>query len=81
MVTVKFFGSARVKFKVKEIQIEALTIKELMSQVALQFNVNAKDIKQYLIYVNEVNITQLNLYRTKLNDGDIIYLLSPASGG
>ncbi len=81
MVTVKLFGTARVKFHEKEFQVEAGTVKELMEVLADRFSVRTKDVKQFLIYVNEVNITKLKMYRTKLNEGDVIMFLSPASGG
>ena len=71
MVKVKFFGSARVMLKEKDV----------LEFVADKYGVTVKDMKQHLIYVNEVNITKLKMYKTKLNDGDIIMLLSPASGG
>ena len=53
MIEVKFFGTARVKFQVRSIEVEA----------------------------NDVNIASLKMYKTKLNDGDKVMFLSPASGG
>lgn len=81
MVKVKFFGSARVMLKEKEIEGDFASVKDVLEFVADKYGVTVKDMKQHLIYVNEVNITKLKMYKTKLNDGDIIMLLSPASGG
>lgn len=81
MIKVKLFGSARVQFKEKEFEIEAKTVNDLIDLVAKRYQVKKKDIKQFLIYVNEVNIHELKMYRTKLNNNDVIMLLSPASGG
>lgn len=81
MVIVKLFGTARLKFNEKEVQVEASTVKELTVVLAERYGVKAKDIRQFLIFVNDSNITALKMFRTKLNDGDVIMLLSPASGG
>ena len=71
MIEVKFFGTARVKFQVRSI----------ISVVAERFCIREKEVKQFLIYVNDVNIASLKMYKTKLNDGDKVMFLSPASGG
>lgn len=81
MVNVKFFGIARLKFKEKEIQIEAGTVKDLCQAIADRYSVPFKDVKQFLIYVNGVNIVDLKTFRTPLKDGDNLMFLSPSSGG
>ena len=80
MIEVKFFGTARVKFQVRSIEVEASDVKELISVVAERFCIR-EEVKQFLIYVNDVNIASLKMYKTKLNDGDKVMFLSPASGG
>ena len=37
MIEVKFFGTARVKFQVRSIEVEASDVKELISVVAERF--------------------------------------------
>ncbi len=81
MVTVKLYGAARVQFKEKQFTIEAASVAELLDVVAARYGVKRKDMKQFLIYVNEENIHTLKMYQTKLNEGDEVMLLSPASGG
>lgn len=81
MVHIKFFGTARVKFGKKEMDADAKNVKELLKIVADEFGVTVKDMKQFLVYVNEVNINKLSMWRTKLYDADQIMFLSPASGG
>ncbi|HKL94591.1 MAG TPA: MoaD/ThiS family protein [Clostridia bacterium] len=81
MVHIKFFGTARVKFGKSEMVANAKCVKELLQIVADEFGVRVKDIKQFLIYVNEINISKLKMWRTKLYEGDQIMFLSPASGG
>lgn len=81
MVKVILYGSARVILKEKEVDLEAKTVKEVLKKLAEKFDVKYSKLKQHLIFVNEVNITKLKMYRTSLKDGDVLYFLSPASGG
>lgn len=81
MVKVRFFGMARINFDKKGFETEAATVKELVHKVAEATGIDEKEAKQYLIYVNEVNIDKLNRFRTKLHDGDEVLFLSPSSGG
>ncbi len=81
MIEVKLFGTARLDLNMKETQIEADTVKDLLKGIAKQAGVPDKKMKQFLVYVNEVNIDQLQRFKTKLVDGDKIMILSPSSGG
>lgn len=81
MITVVFFGAARIEFGIREIVVEASSVSELLKKIATKFNITYKKAKQYLCFVNEENITSLKMWRTKLFDGDKVMLLSPASGG
>ena len=81
MVKVKFFGTARVLLKDKEMEGDFKDVNEMVAAICVKYNVTKKDLKQYYIYVNEVNIAKLKKYKTELKDGDVVYLLSPASGG
>lgn len=81
MVKIKLFGIARVKFQVREVEIDAKSINDALVLLAEKFGVKSRDLKKFLIYVNEVNISQLKMYRTELKDGDVVMFLSPSSGG
>ena len=81
MVKVKFFGTARVLLKDKEMEGDFKNVKEMLEGIIQKYGVTMKDMKQYYVYVNEVNISKLKKYKTELKDGDVVYLLSPASGG
>ena len=81
MVKVKFFGTARALLKDKEMEGEFSNVGEMIDAIIVKYNVTKKDMKQYFIYVNEVNIAKLKKYKTPLKDGDVVMLLSPASGG
>ncbi|MEG1613799.1 MAG: MoaD/ThiS family protein [Clostridia bacterium] len=82
MVKVKFFGLLRLDLKIKEIDVEAQTVKELLSEVAQKTKMfSPRELKGYLIYVNGTLSTKLSGYRTKLKDGDVVIMMNPASGG
>ena len=81
MVKVKFFGTARVLLKDKEMEGNFKDVNDMIAAICVKYGVTKKDMKQYFVYVNEVNITKLKKYKTELKDGDLVYLLSPASGG
>jgi len=81
MVKVKFFGTARVLLKDKEMDGDFKDVKGMIDAICEKYGVTQKDMKQYYVYVNEVNISTLKKYKTELKDGDVVYLLSPASGG
>ena len=57
MIEVKFFGTARVKFQVRSIEVEANDVKELISVVAERFCIREKEVKQFL----SVSYTHLTL--------------------
>ena len=81
MIKVKFFGAARVLLQDKEMEGDFKNVKEMLEGIIQKYGVTMKDMKQYYVYVNEVNISKLKKYKTELKDGDVVYLLSPASGG
>ena len=58
-----------------------MTGTDMIDAICEKYGVTQKDMKQYYVYVNEVNISTLKKYKTELKDGDVVYLLSPASGG
>lgn len=82
MVKVKFFGLLRLDLKIKEIEVEALTVNEMLQKLSEQIpSMTVKDFKGYLIYVNGTPINKLKNFRTKLKDGDEVVMMNPASGG
>ncbi|MEG1529183.1 MAG: MoaD/ThiS family protein [Clostridia bacterium] len=81
MIEVRFFGTARLNLNMKYLELDAKSVSELLKKIEIEANVPPKFARNYLIYVNEVNIDKLKRFRTKLNDGDKIMILSPSSGG
>ena len=49
MVNVKFFGTARVKFQTRSLDVDADDVKTLIEKIAKHFGINEKDLKQFLV--------------------------------
>lgn len=81
MVTVKLFGAARINYKDKEVALEAATVKEVLEKLADKYQAPVKDFKQFVYFVNDVNIDKLKMYRTPLKNGDVVMVISLGSGG
>ena len=76
MITVKLFGLLRLESGIKEKQLEAATVKEVLEKLA-QAGINPKDLRACVIFVNGENVNR----RKKLKDGDLVVLMPPVAGG
>lgn len=82
MITVKLYGLFRISAGKAVFEFEkAKDLNEVVSLLAQNSEVSSDEWKQAVLYVNGVPIDKLKMFRTKINDGDIISVLSPASGG
>ena len=81
MITVKLFGAARINYKDREVEVDASTVKEVLEKLAAKYNAPLKDFKQFVYFVNDVNIDKLKMYKTALKDGDVVMVISLGSGG
>lgn len=82
MVKVEFFGLYRLNYKMKECEIDAADIMELFRKLNEMNPVySVRDLKNSIVIINDVNFNELKKYRTKLNNGDKVLIMSPASGG
>ena len=84
MVTVKLFGILRLDSGVKQLDLEAATVRELyprllaeLSRRAPDCGLTLKDLKACAVAVNEYPAKP----GAKLRDGDIVYLIPPIAGG
>lgn len=84
MVTVKLFGTFRLDTRLKVIELEASSVKELLPQIISEVKkldanspVTEKDLKGCIISVNG---KQARL-KTKLNNGDEVCLMPAVAGG
>ena len=76
MITVKLFGLLRLESGIKEKQVEAVTVKEVLQQLT-EAGLPAKDLAGCVIFVNGESANK----RRKLNDGDTVVLMPPVAGG
>ena len=76
MITVKLYGLLRIESGIKEKQLEAASVKEVLEALA-ECGVPQKDINSCVILVNGKSANK----RSKLTDGDTVVLMSPVAGG
>ena len=78
MITVKFYGLLRIESGVKELMLQAETVKELCDIIPKVCSaISPADLKSCVAIVNGKRVNG----RKKLNDGDIVQFFSPAAGG
>ena len=76
MITVKLFGLLRLESGIKERQMEAATVKEVLQQLE-KAGIARKDLSGCVIFVNGESANK----RRKLADGDLVVLMPPVAGG
>lgn len=82
MITVKFFGSVRVDYGLKELMVHAGTIAEAVEEIRKHSSIDEQELRQSIIFVNNKQVTGIRQpFAFSLNDGDELVFLSPISGG
>ena len=76
MITVKLYGLLRIESGIKEKQLEAAAVKEVLDQL-VACGIDRKDLSGCVILVNGSSANK----RSKLTDGDTVVLMSPVAGG
>ena len=76
MITVKLYGLLRIESGIKEVQLEAKSVKEVLEYLTGR-GISAKELSGCFILVNGKNANK----RSKLTDGDAVVLMSPVAGG
>ena len=76
MITVKLFGLLRLESGIKQRQLEAATVKDVLQQLA-QEGLSYKELAGCVIFVNGESANK----RRKLSDGDVVVLMPPVAGG
>lgn len=78
MVTVRLFGTLRLDAKRRSLEVEAATVEAMLTVAAAELGLpNRSSLEQSVIFVNG----ERSGLRSRLRDGDEVYLLSPAAGG
>lgn len=82
MITIKLYGLYRLEAKKPVFEYEkAETIKEALTLLSAETGVAEEVWEDAIMYVNGTPIYKLKMFRTPLKDGDILDIISPASGG
>ena len=76
MITVKLFGLLRIESGIKEKQLEATVVKEVLEQLA-DCGIDRKELNGCVVFINGNSANK----RSKLTDGDTVVLMSPVAGG
>ena len=76
MITVKLYGLLRIEYGIKEKQLKAATVKEVLEILAAH-GIPQKELNSCVILVNGSSANK----RRKLADGDTVVLMSPVAGG
>ena len=76
MITVKLYGLLRIESGIRERQLEAATVKEVLDILA-DSGIDRRDLHGCVIFVNGKTANK----RSKLTDGDRVVLMSPVAGG
>ena len=76
MITVKLYGLLRLESGIKEKQMEASGVKEVL-EVLAECGISKKDLNGCVVLVNGNSANK----RRKLTDGDTVVLMSPVAGG
>ena len=76
MITVKLYGLLRLDSGIKEKQLDAATVKQVLEALA-DCGIPKKDLNGCVILVNGNSGNK----RSKLTDGDTVVLMSPVAGG
>ena len=76
MIAVKLYGLLRIESGIREKQLEARTVKEVLLLLA-DCGIPRKDLDGCVVLVNGAGAKK----QTKLHDGDTVVLMSPVAGG
>ena len=76
MIRAKLYGLLRIESGIKERQLEAATVKEVLEDLE-RCGIPRKKLEATVILVNGKNAGK----RSKLSDGDTVVLMSPVAGG
>ena len=76
MITVKLYGLIRIESGIKEKQLQADTVSEIIDKL-IACGISHKDLCSCLFLINGTKANK----RSKLKDGDVVMLMSPVAGG
>jgi molybdopterin converting factor small subunit len=82
MITVKIFGTYRLKSVKGELRLNAGTVKQVLVDIGQNCpELSEQELKQAILFVNKQQITGRRRLSMRLKDGDELVLISPMCGG
>lgn len=82
MIRVRLFGFIRSQAGISSTEIDAGSVDAALRLISSKCdNISLDVMKNSLIFVNSVNISDLKMFKTVLKDGDEVMILSPTAGG
>ena len=76
MIAVKLYGLLRIESGIKEQQMEAETVKDVLAQLEA-LGIPGRELRGCIILINGKSANR----RSKLTGGDTVVLMSPVAGG
>ena len=76
MITVKLYGLLRLDSGIREKQLEAGTVREVLEALK-QCGISKRDLDGCIILINGKQASK----RSNITDGDTVVLMSPVAGG
>ena len=76
MITVKLYGLLRINSGIKERQLEAASMKDVLDDLLVQ-GISKKELNGCIFLINQKSANK----KSKLTDGDVVQLMSPVAGG
>lgn len=77
MITIKLFGTLRIKTGCKELEADISTVKEACDLLAEKTGLSAKDFRKCIIVINGTQSKP----SAALQEGDELAFFSPSGGG
>ena len=76
MITVKLYGLIRIESGIKDKQLEADSVKEVLNSLK-NCGIDPRALNGCIVLLNGKSVNR----RQKLEDGDTVVLMSPVAGG
>ena len=82
MITVKFFGLISVDYNIRQLQVKAGTVRQVLKEIRHSCpNISEEQLLQVVMFINKQHISGNKRLSVVLKEGDELVLISPASGG
>ena len=76
MITVKLYGLLRIESGIRQKQLNAKTVKEVLDAMEM-CGLSRRDLDGCVIFINGNSASK----RSQVTDGDTVVLMSPVAGG